>query len=125
MNNIRFRKLLTWATVGLFMVALGYVVRVFMATLKPTEAILLSHQLEIDLNELAPGQLRRVDWEGIDVFILHRTPEQIAWLRSYGPPALSERAIIREVNIHIQNSFRSISPEYLVIGVWKNGSRWS
>jgi hypothetical protein len=119
------RTLLVLATIGLVMAGIGYGCWALLLSLKPTETTLLSHQLEIELNELRPGQVSRVEWEGIDVFILRRTPEQMAWLESYVPPTLSERAKIQEVDPLVRNTFRSISPEYLVVGVWKNGLRWS
>ncbi len=125
MNRPSLRTLLVLATSGLFMAGMAYVCWALMVSLKPTEATLLSHQLEIDLNELEPGQLRQVEWEGINVFILRRTPQQTAWIESYIPPTLSESAKIQENDPLVRNAFRSIRPEYLVVGVWKNGSRWS
>lgn len=117
--------MLVFATSALCIVGLGYVALAFVGSLKPTEATLLSHQLEISLNSLEPGQVLQVDWEGVDVFILRRTPAQVEWLRSYNPPELNDFFQLEDQPQSFRNSFRSLNPEYFVVGVWKNGSKWS
>lgn len=125
MNRPNLRTTLAVAAIGLSMAGIGYVGWAFVASLKPTEATLLSHQVEIGLSELKPGQVLRVDWEGTDVFVLRRTPEQIAWLESYAPPALKESARIPEPSPKLENAFRSVRPDFLVVGIWKNGPKWA
>ncbi len=67
----------------------------------------------------------RIDWEGSDVFVLRRTPEQIDWLRSYKPPIADGAGSDGVPSAVFNNQFRSLSPEYFVVGVERNGQWWS
>lgn len=67
----------------------------------------------------------RIDWEGTDVFVLRRTAEQIEWLRSRNPPVADGARGDGVPSAVFNNPFRSLLPEYFVVGVDKNGTWWS
>lgn len=47
------------------------------ATLSASADVLALSSVEVDLNNIAPGQTITVKWRGKPVFIKHRTPEQV------------------------------------------------
>lgn len=110
---------------ALVLSGLGWLGWVFLGSLRATEAVVQSHQLEISLESLAPGQSLGVEWSGHEVFVLRRTKEQVDWLRAYTPPELSDSAKIEEWSPGLRNPFRSFDPEILVVMVWKSDSKWA
>jgi len=50
----------------------------FVASMNPSSDVLAKAETEVDLSEITPGAMRTVAWQGKPVFILRRTPEQIA-----------------------------------------------
>jgi len=50
----------------------------FISSMNPTSAVKSEAVSEVDLQGIAPGDVRTVAWRGEPVFIFHRTPEQIA-----------------------------------------------
>lgn len=118
------RSLLTLATLGMLILGGSIVGWMLQASLQPTDVTLRAHLLEVDLANMDPGQALRVDWEGMDVFIVRRTPAQIAWLENYTPPLPSKGNRFRD-NPLTNNRYRSINPEYLVVGLWRHRQSWS
>ena len=104
-------------------VGLGAIATIFISTLKPTEAVILSHQKEIDLSHLRNGQILEVEWEGQQIYVLHRTPEQIEWLRTHPAPPLETNRIL-SLPHGASSLFRSLKPEFLVVSVSKIGSQF-
>ena len=113
--SMRKRTALSLSLFGLAAIGFACFAAMLIASLRPTEATVLSHRMEIDLKNLAPGEWLRVDWERYEVFVIHRMPEQIAWLESYTPPVLSEWAVTPLPKGIPDNRFRSIDPRYLVV----------
>ena len=50
----------------------------FVASMNPSSDVLAKAETEVDLTGIEPGAMRTVAWQGKPVFILRRTPEQIA-----------------------------------------------
>jgi ubiquinol-cytochrome c reductase iron-sulfur subunit len=50
----------------------------FVASMNPSSDVLAKAETEVDLTDITPGAMRTVAWQGKPVFILRRTPEQIA-----------------------------------------------
>lgn len=50
----------------------------FVASMNPSSDVLAKAETEVELVDIPPGGMRTVAWQGKPVFILHRTPEQIA-----------------------------------------------
>ncbi len=50
----------------------------FISSMNPSSNVLARASTEVDLSNIAPGEVRTVAWQGKPVFVFHRTPEQIA-----------------------------------------------
>jgi len=121
MRSATQRTILIFATALIGAIGLGFFGWVLLGTLQPTDVTLRAHELEVDLSKLEPGQVMRLDWEGTEVFVLHRSPKQIEWLKTYTPPQLQQRAADELFSKGLANRLRSFQDKYLVVGIWKNG----
>ncbi|HNQ09850.1 MAG TPA: ubiquinol-cytochrome c reductase iron-sulfur subunit [Giesbergeria sp.] len=90
----------------------------FVSTFQPSEkAKAAGAAVEVDISQLKPGERVIVEWRGKPVWIIKRTPEQLADL-----PALdaqladpkSERKPDEFTPAYARNGHRSIKPEVLV-----------
>jgi len=54
----------------------------FISSMNPTTDVLANSTSEVDLGDIAVGETKTIGWQGKPVFILHRTPDQIAGARS-------------------------------------------
>ena len=90
----------------------------FVSTFQPSEkAKAAGAAVEVDISQLKPGERAIVEWRGKPVWIIKRTPEQLADL-----PALdaqladpkSERKPDEFTPAYARNGHRSIKPEVLV-----------
>ena len=93
----------------------------FVASITPSErAKAAGASVEVDITNLAPGQKLTVEWRGKPVWIMRRTPEQLAALESLdGEMAdpMSERNALPTPE-YAKNRHRSIKPEVFVgIGI--------
>ena len=73
--------------------------------------------VEADISELKPGEKMTVEWRGKPVWIVRRTPEQLAALPKLNPQLVdpkSERKPDDQAPVYARNPTRSIKPEYLV-----------
>lgn len=50
----------------------------FVASMNPSSDVLAKAETEVDLSNIPPGGMHTVAWQGKPVFVLHRTPEEIA-----------------------------------------------
>ena len=50
----------------------------FISSMNPTLAVQAQANTEVDLNSVLPGAMTTVAWRGKPVFIVHRTPQEIA-----------------------------------------------
>lgn len=87
----------------------------FVASLAPSErARALGAAVEVDIGDLAPGELRTVEWRGKPVWVMRRTPEMLATLTADAPDLadpLSERDDVPDA---LRNPARSLRPDVLV-----------
>lgn len=92
------------------------------STLQPSErAKAAGAPVEVDISDLAPGQMKTVEWRGKPVWILRRTPDMLASLNStvaqLADPG-STRNPDEMTPAYARNAHRSIKPEILVaIGI--------
>ena len=86
----------------------------FVSSFAPSErAKAAGASVEVDISSLAPGELKVVEWRGKPVWIMHRTPEQLAELEQI--PGLADPASNRsDQPDYAKNTQRSIRPEVLV-----------
>jgi ubiquinol-cytochrome c reductase iron-sulfur subunit len=74
--------------------------------------------VEVDISDLKPGELRVVEWRGKPVWVIRRTPEQLASLKKTEAELadpLSKRKVDEVTPMEsCRNQHRSIKPEVLV-----------
>ncbi len=89
----------------------------FLASLTPSErAKAAGAPVEADIGKLQPGEMMTVEWRGKPVWILRRTPEQIAQLKKEDAALLADPDSKRsEQPAYIKGEGRALKPEYLVV----------
>ena len=91
----------------------------FVSSFQPSErAKAAGAAVEVDIAGINPGEKITVEWRGKPVWILRRTPEQIAELPSLDAQLadpLSKRNPTEFTPEYARNGGRSIKPEYLVV----------
>jgi len=70
-----FLGTVTVAVGGVGVVASG---GMFVGSMLPTREVAAQANVEVDISDISPGEGRTIEWQGSPVFIIHRTPEQIA-----------------------------------------------
>jgi ubiquinol-cytochrome c reductase iron-sulfur subunit len=70
--------------------------------------------VEVDIGKLEPGQLIRVAWRGKPVWILNRTPKELATLPTLDAVLRDPESNESEQPESSKNSHRSIKPEIFV-----------
>ena len=90
----------------------------FVSTFQPSEkAKAAGAAVEADISALKPGEKMTVEWRGKPVWILRRTPEQLATLPKLNAQLAdpkSERKPNDQAPEYARNETRSIKPEYLI-----------
>ena len=91
----------------------------FVSTFSPSErAKAAGASVEVDISGIKPGEKITVEWRGKPVWILKRTPEQLAALPkldSLLADPLSKRKPDELTPVYARNENRSIKPETLVV----------
>jgi len=109
----RRRLLVATATVG----GLGSVAAAvpFVASMMPSErARAAGAPVEVDISKLAPGQMMTVEWRGKPVWIINRTPEQLASLKVTDTKVSDPKSEKNQQPDYCKNETRSIKPNILV-----------
>jgi ubiquinol-cytochrome c reductase iron-sulfur subunit len=93
----------------------------FVASFTPSErAKAAGAPVEVDISGLKPGEKTVVEWRGKPVWILRRTPEQLASLKKTEPQVAdpkSERTNYPTPE-YAKNEYRSIKPElFVAVGI--------
>ena len=90
----------------------------FVSTFQPSEkAKAAGAAVEVDISELKPGERVTVEWRGKPVWIIKRTPEQLAELPKLDSQLAdpdSKRKPDEFTPAYARNGHRSIKPEILV-----------
>jgi ubiquinol-cytochrome c reductase iron-sulfur subunit len=89
----------------------------FVSTFQPSErAKAAGAAVEVDISQIKPGEKLTVEWRGKPVWIVRRTPEQVAALpkidAQLADPKSQRKAY--PTPAYAQNEGRSIKPEYFV-----------
>lgn len=90
----------------------------FVASMLPSErARAAGAPVEVEIGNLAPGEMSRVEWRGKPVWIVRRTPEMLESIKENDgkvadPNSVRKKELTPE---YARNEFRSIKPEYLVV----------
>ena len=90
----------------------------FVSTFQPSErARAAGAPVEVDIGGLQPGEKLTVEWRGKPVWIIRRTPEQLAALPKHDSELAdpqSQRKPDELTPEYARNEYRSIKPEVLV-----------
>ena len=90
----------------------------FVSTFQPSErAKAAGAAVEVDISAIKPGEKITVEWRGRPVWIVRRTPEQLATLNSLNSQLAdpeSKRKQDEFTPVYARNEGRSIKPEFLV-----------
>jgi ubiquinol-cytochrome c reductase iron-sulfur subunit len=94
----------------------------FVSTFQPSEkAKAAGAAVEVDISALKPGEKMTVEWRGKPVWIVKRTPEQLASLNKTEPQLAdpkSERKQDEFTPVYARNQARSIKPEiFVAVGI--------
>jgi ubiquinol-cytochrome c reductase iron-sulfur subunit len=100
-------------------VGAGFVAVPFISTFEPSErARAAGAPVEVDISGLNQGEKLTVEWRGQPVWILKRTPQQVAELPKLDPllaDPKSQRNADELTPPYARNEQRSIKPEVLVV----------
>ena len=91
----------------------------FVSTFNPSErAKAAGASVEVDISSLKPGEKVTVEWRGKPVWILKRTPEQLAALASLDGLLADPKSLRKPgelTPVYARNPNRSINPDTLVV----------
>ncbi|MBC5784509.1 ubiquinol-cytochrome c reductase iron-sulfur subunit [Ramlibacter sp. USB13] len=102
-------------------VGAGFVAVPFVSSFQPSErAKAAGAPVEVDISALAPGQKMTVEWRGKPVWILRRTPEQLAGIKKVDAEVADPQSkrTAYPTPEYAQNEYRSIKPEiFVAVGI--------
>jgi ubiquinol-cytochrome c reductase iron-sulfur subunit len=88
----------------------------FVKSMSPSErARAAGAPAEVDIGNIAPGSLVTVEWRGRPVWILHRTPEQLAALGGHDDQLADPGSREPEQPAYAANPARALKPPFLVL----------
>lgn len=91
----------------------------FVSTLMPSERTkALGAPVEVNISDILPGEMKRVEWQGKAVFILRRDEEALASLSVLDTRVSDPDSVEDQQPEYTRNQHRSIKPEYLIVLGW-------
>jgi ubiquinol-cytochrome c reductase iron-sulfur subunit len=91
----------------------------FVASMLPSErAKAAGAPVEVDIGQLAPGEMTRVEWQGKPVWIVRRTREMLDSVKQSDSKVADPQSKRNPAELtprYAQNEYRSVKPEYLVV----------
>lgn len=110
------RRFLVAATSVAGGVASGAVAVPFVASMLPSErAKAAGAPVEVDVSDLAPGQKKIVEWRGKPVWVVRRTQEMLAAVKTDNDKVADPKSKRSEQPKFAENEYRALKPEYLVL----------
>ncbi len=99
-------------------VGVGVAAVPFVSTFQPSErAKAAGAAVEVDVSDLKPGEKKTVEWRGKPVWVVRRTPEQLAALSKLNSQLAdpeSKRKLDELTPTYARNEARSIKPEFFI-----------
>jgi ubiquinol-cytochrome c reductase iron-sulfur subunit len=88
----------------------------FVASMWPSErARAAGAPIEVDVSRIAPGELAVFEWRGKPVWVLRRTPEMIASLKTDEARLSDPNSKASDQPKYAENEYRSARPDLLVL----------
>ena len=99
-------------------VGVGAVAVPFVSTFQPSErAKAAGAAVEVDIADIKPGEKKTIEWRGKPVWIIRRTPEQLAALPTIDGQLADPKSLRKQSELtpeYARNEGRSIKPEFFV-----------
>jgi len=110
------RRFLTAATSGVSAVGIVGVAVPFLGSWNPSEkAKAAGAPVKADISKIEPGQMVVVEWRGKPVYVLRRTPGQIADLSELDDNLKDPESSSSDQPAYISGTPRSLNDEYFVV----------
>jgi ubiquinol-cytochrome c reductase iron-sulfur subunit len=88
----------------------------FVASMWPSErARAAGAPVEVDLTKIAPGSMEVIEWRGKPVWVIRRTQEMLASLKSVEARLSDPASKASDQPKYAQNEYRSAKPEFMVM----------
>jgi len=88
----------------------------FVASMWPSErARAAGAPVEVDISRMAPGELAVVEWRGKPVWVIRRTQEMLASLKTVESRLSDPNSKASEQPKYAENEYRSAKPEFMVM----------
>ena len=109
------RQFLTTALTVVGAVGTGYLAVPFLSQMQPSvKTMAAGAPVEINLSKMETGQLIRVAWRGKPVWVLNRTPEVLATLKTLDSELRDPQSLESLQPASSKNPVRSVKPEIFV-----------
>ncbi len=110
------RRFLTGLTTGVGAAGAAVAVVPFVASMTPSaKARAAGAPVQINIADLEPGKLLKIEWRGKPVWIVKRTPEMLESLNKVTSELADPDSEREQQPAYAQNQTRSITPEVLVL----------
>ncbi|MDP3007798.1 MAG: ubiquinol-cytochrome c reductase iron-sulfur subunit [Methylococcales bacterium] len=109
------RQFLTTALTVVGAVGTGYLAVPFLSQMQPSvKTMAAGAPVDVDLSKMETGQLIRVAWRGKPVWVLNRTPEVLATLKTLDSELRDPQSLESLQPASSKNAVRSVKPEIFV-----------
>ena len=103
-------------------VGVGIAAVPFVSSFQPSErARAAGAAVEVDISALKMGEQKTVEWRGKPVWIIKRSPEQLAVLPTLDPQLADQNSLRKPdelTPVYARNNYRSIKPEiFVAVGI--------
>ena len=99
-------------------VGAGFAAAPFVSSFQPSErARAAGAAVEVDIGDIKPGERKTVEWRGKPVWVIRRTPEQLAELPKVDKELADPKSLRKPDELtpeYARNEYRSRKPELLV-----------
>lgn len=114
--NTSRRRFLTVATAAAGGAGVVGVAVPFLGSWNPSaKAQAAGAPVKADISKLMPGEMVTIEWRGKPVFVVRRTPEQLANIAKLNDSVADPQSERKQQPEYIKGIDRSIKPEYLVL----------
>ena len=110
------RRLLTTVTKGVGLAGAAALAVPLVASMKPSaRALAAGAPVEVEIDDLEPGQMKVIEWRGKPVYVLRRTPDQLAGLATLNDDLKDPSSEASAQPDYIEGDGRAINEEFLVM----------
>ncbi len=114
--DLKRRRILTGATGVVGAAGATFLAVPFVSSWQPSEkAKAAGAPVNADIAQLKPGQMMTVEWRGKPVWIVRRTPDMLAGLKTQAEDLRDPMSVESDQPVYCQNETRAVKDEYLVV----------